>query len=163
MKYTAPAPKPNNDLDILFIIFLLIVAVSMLTGCKTKEKLTERTVDISSKEVVIKDTTIQGFELITLPGTIDTLRINDTITIKDTKSEALLQIWRNKYGELKAKCEQQDNKIKQISKKESSSRTKDVFKERIVTRAKYNWVTFLPWGIVCLGALGIFLKLKGIL
>ena len=89
------------------ILILIATFFLFATGCSMKK-------NVSKTEMVAGrlDVARQKIELPTVNlkveypiEQIDTLRIHDTIKVKDKATEAELRIWKDNYGKLQAECE----------------------------------------------------------
>ena len=80
---------------------------------------------------------------------IDTLRIHDTIKVKDKATEAELRIWKDNYGKLQAECEAKGGSVTtEVSSNEVVAVDNE---EKQVERKGGLW-----WGIL-IGAVGLLL------
>ncbi len=108
-----------------------VVLLFALTGCKTKEKLTESYIKTERKSITIRDTTMPGFELRPAPIVLTELLPGDTLYVKDKAAEAELAIWKNKYGELEARCSQAPKIITRTKVIEKEIETENTAREEI--------------------------------
>ena len=126
----------------LLIILIFVGAIS----CKSKEKTTR--IEVQTKEFTIRDTIIPGFDLTLKPIVIEKLiHTKDTIRLTSQDGNAQLQLWVNKYNELKANCSQEPIIITKYRTKEVES--KNVEGEKVVTRYRYPkffWILVIICG-----------------
>ena len=112
----------------------------------------EKSVQTSHKEVVIEDTILPGFNLRPVPFVVERFtKIYDTITLTDPVTGAQLSLWKNKYQELEALCQQQPKALPRIRQSEKNTSTSQKVKIKTVVKYRYNWLTWLPWGVIALG------------
>ena len=133
------------------ILILIATFFLFATGCSMKK-------NVSKTEMVAGrlDVARQKIELPTVNlkveypiEQIDTLRIHDTIKVKDKATEAELRIWKDNYGKLQAECEAKGGSVTtEVSSNEVVAVDNE---EKQVERKGGLW-----WGIL-IGAVGLLL------
>lgn len=152
----------NDQYKLLFIIVAIVLMALAVTSCGSKKKLKQE-YQFEQKELsrITTVSELPAFKLttdykpiITLAG--DTIERFDTIIEFDQKSGALLKMYRDSLGIVRAECEA----LQKTTRKEE--RTTDS-KEAVSIQSKEKEVSGLPWfwiiltAIVC-GAIVFVLK-----
>lgn len=134
-----------------YLVFLLAFFLVM---CKTPESITKTNETFRLIERESSDTTLPGFVLnttLSLPE-ITNLRIYDTIVLEDKVAKGQLRIWKNKYGELVAECQDQDETIKNLREKLTDRQSSA--SETIIAVDNRTWyeklIQLIPWYIYVL-------------
>lgn len=135
----------------------LLIAL-VLFGCKIKEKTSESIRTSENVSIKVSDTLINGFDLKAIPIEFHLLTQYDTISVTDPTTASELRVWKNKYGELEAECEQKDQLIEKVRVDTNKSTEKEKSKEVSKTLYKYDKWTFIPWGVIILYLLWRFAK-----
>ena len=135
----------------LIALFLL----ALIFSCKTPESITTTNDTFRFVEREIKDTTIAGFNVnttLSLPE-ITELRIYDTIEIIDPVTKGQLRLWKNKYGDLVADCQGQNQTITKLKERVHSLESRE--SEKVVHVDPRNWwqklMDFIPWYAYLIG------------
>lgn len=138
----------------------LVPFILILTAfsCKIKEKVRETEKTQETLSIKIQDTILNGFDLKAIPIEFHALTQYDTIKVTDPKTASELRVWKNKYGELEAECDQKDQLIKKVRVEKDKSTEKEKSKEVVKTLYKYDKWTFIPWGVIGLYLLWKFAR-----
>lgn len=140
----------------VLLLFLVLAFLGGLSGCKTKEKLSKSYIKTERKSLTIRDTVLEGFELRPMPIVLTKFEPGDTVYLTDKTTQAELILWKNKYGELEAECKQGPKIITRTEVIKEKGEKEIEYREKQVTRTKFNWLTWLPWGLIGI-ALAFFL------
>lgn len=138
----------------LLPLILILTAYS----CKIKDKTLETDKVRETTFIKVQDTLLRGFDLKPIPIDVNFLKEYDTIKVTDPGTLAELKIWKNKYGELEAECEQKDQLIQKVKVEKDKEKSTEKVKEVTKTLYKYDKWTFIPWGIIALFLLWKFAR-----
>jgi len=127
------------------IPFILIL---LTFSCKIKESVRESEKVRENVLIRVNDTLLSGFDLKAIPVDFNSISHYDTILVNDPKTKSELRIWKNKYGELEAECEQKDKLIQKVRVEKDKEKSTEKTKEVIKTLYKYDKWTFIPWGVI---------------
>ena len=118
-------------------------------SCKTPESVTTSSETFRFLEREIRDTTLPGFTVqteLSLPEFLER-RIYDTLKIIDPRTKGELLLWKNKYGELVAECNSQDQTIAKLQETIRDIQSRE--SETIITVDSRNWwqklIDLIPW------------------
>jgi len=146
----------------------LLLIVALIVGCKSKKVISQSTESFRLVEVNTerKDTIIPGFTIRTqfsIPEIIER-EIHDTIRITDPNTAGELKIWKDRFGNLVAQCDDKDQTIERLRERISES-TQETSKEIIEKDPRTWWERlkdFIPWWVYLAAGLilGFFLRMK---
>jgi len=141
-----------------------LLSCLILVSCKTPESITTSNDTFRFIEREIRDTTLPGFTVqteISLPEFLDR-RIFDTLKIIDPRTKGELLLWKNKYGELVAECNSQDQTISKLQEKLKLIKSRE--SETVVAIDKRSWwqklMDLIPWYAYLIFGLAIGLILR---
>ena len=107
-------------------------------SCKTPKSVTTSSEIFRFLEREIRDTTLPGFTVqteLSLPEFLER-RIYDTLKIIDPRTKGELLLWKNKYGELVAECNSQDQTIAKLQETIKDIQSREI--ETVITTDPRN-------------------------
>tara|TARA_R110002050_G_scaffold201841_1_gene336989 strand:- start:33582 stop:34037 length:456 start_codon:yes stop_codon:yes gene_type:complete len=136
------------------------------TSCKTPKSVTTSSETFRFLERQIRDTTLPGFTVqteLSLPEFLER-RIYDTLKITDPRTKGELRLWKNKYGELVAECNSQDQTITKLQETIKDIQSRE--SETLISVDPRNWwqklMDLIPWyAYLLIGFIsGIILRIR---
>tara|TARA_R110001592_G_scaffold74779_5_gene226876 strand:- start:6470 stop:6925 length:456 start_codon:yes stop_codon:yes gene_type:complete len=135
-------------------------------SCKTTESVSTSNETFRFLEREIRDTTLPGFTVqteLSLPEFLER-RIYDTLKITDPRTKGELLLWKNKYGELVAECNSQDQTITKLQERIKDIQSRE--SETTIAIDSRNWweklIDLIPWyGYLISGlVIGLILRIR---
>ena len=135
-------------------------------SCKTTESVSTSNETFRFLEREIRDTTLPGFTVqteLSLPEFLER-RIYDTLKITDPRTKGELLLWKNKYGELVAECNSQDQTITKLQERIKDIQSRE--SETTIAIDSRNWweklIDPIPWyGYLISGlVIGLILRIR---
>lgn len=146
-------------------ISCLLICLAFIS-CKTPERVTTSNDTFRFLEREIRDTTLPGFTVqteLSLPEFLER-RIYDTLKIIDPRTKGELLLWKNKYGELVAECNSQDQTITKLQERIKDIQSRE--SETVIAVDPRNWwqklMDLIPWYVYLLTGFitGIILRIR---
>lgn len=143
----------------------LLICLAFIS-CKTPERVTTSNDTFRFLEREIRDTTLPGFTVqteLSLPEFLER-RIYDTLKIIDPRTKGELLLWKNKYGELVAECNSQDQTITKLQERIKDIQSRE--SETVIAVDPRNWwqklMGLIPWYVYLLTGFitGIILRIR---
>lgn len=143
----------------------LLICLAFIS-CKTPERVTTSNDTFRFLEREIRDTTLPGFTVqteLSLPEFLER-RIYDTLKIIDPRTKGELLLWKNKYGELVAECNSQDQTITKLQERIKDIQSRE--SETVIAVDPRNWwqklMGLIPWYVYLITGFiaGIILRIR---
>lgn len=147
-----------------YLVFTLLLLSAF--ACKSPQKIQISSATVRIVERQVRDTILPGFTVkaeLSVPELVDR-RIYDTLRIIDPRTKGELLLWKNKYGELVAECNGQDQTITKLQEKVQEFESLE--QQTVIEVDPRSWwqklVDFVPWYAYLIAGflLGLMLRFR---